>query len=305
MRNEQRVQIDDLQKTVLIPVLSLQVGSPAATSNPAAASAPTAGKSGSATSVARALTAADAICERVLRDKSIPGTCTNPILVTAVRLTTLASLLRTADAPGNFVHFSQLLIDAVREFDHELVHTQVRHDAAMVARYVLCCIVDEAVLSTPWGLASGWAHRSLLRLFHNEANGGERFFSLLEHALRHQHDCRDLLELFYLCLALGFEGRLHFDPRGQDKLEALRTQLFRILYSGLPRQGALSSNWRPVTAAKPATQTQPALRFVGFAALIAVVLCIAGMRLWLHVSAYSVATAYEGSFHFHSSSERR
>lgn len=298
MTKKRHTQTDDLQRTVLIPVLSLQPGVP-----PGHGRMPNEG--GSDAPPAYAVAKADAICEQVMRDKITASVSSNPMIATAARLTTLAGLLRTADAPENFVHFSQLLIDAVREFDRELVHTQVRHDTAMVARYILCCVIDEAVLSTTWGLASGWAHRSLLRLFHNEANGGERFFSLLEHAIRHQNECRDLLELFYLCLALGFEGRLHIDPRGQDKIETLRAQLFRMLYSDLPRQSILSSSWRPATAFEPCSKKRPALQLISIAVALIAFLGVAGMRLWLHVSADNVAAAYEHSFHSPSSSERR
>jgi type VI secretion system protein ImpK len=172
----------------------------------------------------------------------------------------------------------------------------VRHDTALVARYILCCAIDEGILSTPWGIASGWAHRSLLRLFHNEANGGDRFFSLLEHAITHQHECRDLLELFYLCLSMGFEGRLHLDPRGQDKIETLRMQLFRILYSNLPRNTALSPHWQPQESSSSPPSKWPALHVVAIVATFIAVLSFIGLRFWLHISAASIADAYEHHF---------
>jgi len=46
--------------------------------------------------------------------------------------------------------------------------------------YVLCSLLDETVLGTPWGSESVWAGQGLLIGFHNEAWGGEKFFLALK-----------------------------------------------------------------------------------------------------------------------------
>ena len=56
----------------------------------------------------------------------------------------------------------------------------VAREDALVARYVLCTFVDNAVLNTPWGAQSDWASQSLLVMFHKEVSGGEKFFEILE-----------------------------------------------------------------------------------------------------------------------------
>lgn len=293
MTGEQPQQIEDLQKTLMIPVLSLQpAGQRVRDEVNGVQSTHTQPGDPRGTTVL----AADVVCERILLATTDATCAPNAIVGCAMALTMMAGQLRTASAPANFTQFSQLLINAVREFDRNLLHTQVRHDTALVARYILCCAVDEGILSTPWGIASGWAHRSLLRLFHNEANGGERFFSLLEHAITHQHECHELLELFYLCLSIGFEGRLHLDPRGQDKIEALRMQVFRILYGNLPRNTALSPHWKPQESISSPAPKRPSLQVVAIVATFITVLGFAGLRFWLHISATSTADAYEHHF---------
>jgi len=284
----------DLQKTVMIPVLSLQ---PAEQLMPPPAAHTTSGITSGSTSGAAVggissrtynteniANAADRVCEKILQTTATLTTRANPILNAATALLMMAGQLRSAAAPKNSTHFSQLLINAMREFDRDLLHTQPGHETALVARYILCSTIDESVLSTGWGISSGWAHRSLLRLFHNEANGGDRFFALLEHAISRQQECRDLLELFYLCLSMGFEGRLHLDPRGHDKIETLRTQLYRILYREQQRSTELASRWHPHVVGDSATPQQKYLRtLVGAAAIAAC--SFGGLRLWLDVSA--------------------
>ncbi|NVL25105.1 hypothetical protein F2S68_22585 [Pseudomonas syringae pv. actinidiae] len=56
----------------------------------------------------------------------------------------------------------------------------IDNDQLLAARYVLCTVVDEAVLNTSWGSKSDWSKISLLSRFHKETFGGEKFFQLLE-----------------------------------------------------------------------------------------------------------------------------
>lgn len=93
-----------------------------------------------------------------------------------------------------------------------LFETRARHDGAqtsevMAARYVLCSVIDEAVVTTSWGSQSDWSKMSLLSSFHNETFGGEKFFQLLERMSRDPFKHLAMLELMYLCLSLGFEGK--------------------------------------------------------------------------------------------------
>ena len=49
----------------------------------------------------------------------------------------------------------------------------------MAARYVLCTMIDEAAADTPWGGSGVWGRHSLLAMFHNETEGGEKVFQLM------------------------------------------------------------------------------------------------------------------------------
>ena len=79
-------------------------------------------------------------------------------------------------------------IDTLRvQVEHELKLFESNARAAGVdveqvstARYLLCTLIDETVLATPWGNESIWNQQTLLAKFHREARGGERFFSILD-----------------------------------------------------------------------------------------------------------------------------
>jgi type VI secretion system protein ImpK len=99
----------------------------------------------------------------------------------------------------------------------------------LAARYALCSVIDEAVLNTPWGAESGWAARSLLVTFHRESSGGEKVFQIIDRVLNDPRRYLALLELLYICLSLGFEGRYRVEERGTIRLTEIRHDLFRCV----------------------------------------------------------------------------
>src|SRR5206468_1384764 len=88
------------------------------------------------------------------------------------------------------------------------------------ALFALCALLDDSAQATPWGRA--WD--SLLAEFRGEQNGGERFFSFLEEISANAAANLDLLEFFYVCLALGFEGRYRGGEGGRQALTQTRVQ---------------------------------------------------------------------------------
>ena len=99
----------------------------------------------------------------------------------------------------------------------------------MAARYILCTLLDEAAASTPWGGGGAWGRYSLLAMFHNETWGGEKVFQLMAKLAENPAANRDLLELIYAALCLGFQGRYRVVEGGSAQLEAVRERLAQIL----------------------------------------------------------------------------
>jgi type VI secretion system protein ImpK len=139
---------------------------------------------------------------------------------------------------------NQRLSTALISFADSALHNGVEKSQVSTARYVLCTVVDEAVVTTAWGKESEWSQMSLLSRFHNETSGGERFFQLLDRLSKNPVKHLPMLELMYLCLSLGFEGKYRIQPRGLLELENLRDALYRQirqLRSDVPRE--LSPHW--------------------------------------------------------------
>lgn len=160
----------------------------------------------------------------------------NPLLDAARPLLALACRLRQRQFEEALEPLRDRLRAMVDAFDATVEQAGFKEAVRMAARYCLCTFVDEIVAATPPGGAGAWASRSLLLLFHGETSGGERFFSFLHELSRDASAHLDALELIYVMLALGMEGRYRLMDGGHSQLESVRRELRRLVIAerGMP-----------------------------------------------------------------------
>ncbi|MEJ2681977.1 MAG: type VI secretion system protein TssL, long form [Gammaproteobacteria bacterium] len=108
--------------------------------------------------------------------------------------------------------------------------------------YILCALIDETVITSPWGEHSDWSRHPLLSEFHGEAYGGERFFQILEHALQAPRAHTDLLEIIYFSLMLGFRGALRLDANGDTKVQQYCQEIYDLLPDTRRKQSHFSTD---------------------------------------------------------------
>src|SRR6185503_18912453 len=153
--------------------------------------------------------------------------------------------------------------------------------------FALCALVDESAGSTPWG--AGWAANGLLAERHGEISGSEKFFQRLEQCMADpaaDPARRELLEFFYVCLALDFEGRFRHLPDGRQGLAELRGRALEVLRAQRPaRDGELSDSWRGL--AVPARRPTGALGL--WAAASGAALLLAALYIGYSVSLGSLS----------------
>ena len=143
------------------------------------------------------------------------------------------------------------------------------------ARYALAAFIDETILNHSSAVKDQWLVTPLQMRYFNENTAGEGFFARLEQ-LRRGRGRSEALEVYFLCLVLGFEGRYRLSPGGE--LGKLIQELQRDVAEGEPAGGALSPHGeRPDAAAAPAGRHLPLLAIAGgFVALVIVVLVVLG-----------------------------
>lgn len=175
----------------------------------------------------------------------------NPLVAAANPLLDIIPQLRTTMHHPDATSLRDYLVEAIKRFEVRAREAGTSPENIIAARYVLCTVLDETAASTPWGGSGMWARNSLLVLFHNETWGGEKFFQLLSKLAENPAANRSLLELMYVCLAFGFEGRYRVIDNGRGQLEALRERLALILRKTAgDYERDLSPRWRGVVAAR-------------------------------------------------------
>jgi len=186
------------------------------------------------------------------------GTGLNPLVRAASPLLLMAGQLRGTLSAPDVSGLRRHALEEIRRFEQRARGAGVTSEVIGAARYALCACLDEAVLSTPWGAHSEWAQQTLLVALHREAWGGEKFFEMLDRISNDPERHIDLMELQYLCIALGFAGKYHAMPQGQARLADVQQALYRKIrdYRGVPRP-ELSLKWQGVE-----DRRNPLIRYV-------------------------------------------
>jgi type VI secretion system protein ImpK len=158
----------------------------------------------------------------------------NPILAAVPQI---RHALRHPDPAG----LRARLREQIDGFERSAIAAGIPDDRMRTARFALCALLDDSAASTPWGRE--WS--SLVAEAEGADKGGEKFFALLDAMLAAPERHVELLEFFYVCLSLGFEGRYRSGEGGRQALTHARTKLYEFIEQ---RQGKksteLSARWR-------------------------------------------------------------
>ncbi len=208
-------------------------------------------------------------------DTQIAITGMNQLVAIATPLFSLISRIRNRAQHMDPDKLRQAVMTEVRNFENAALKAGIDAQQVKVARYALCATLDDVVLNTPWGGQSSWALQSMVATFHRETVGGDRFYDLLARLEQDPGTNIDMLEFIYMCLSLGFEGRLRVEQGGVDKHLQIRNSLARIIrgqrgeierdlsprWKGVMKPYRAISMWKPVWIAITATALILAVMF--------------------------------------------
>jgi type VI secretion system protein ImpK len=141
--------------------------------------------------------------------------------------------------------------DAFRDHIKQLIATADRqarsagYDGGYVklAVYAYVAFLDESVLNSSQPSFAAWPRRPLQEEIFGDHTAGETFFLHLRDLLGRQdsEELADVLEVFQLCLLLGFRGRYGVGDRGG--LEGLTTAVNEKIARIRGGSGPLSPSW--------------------------------------------------------------
>ncbi|MBG6248328.1 MULTISPECIES: type IVB secretion system protein IcmH/DotU [Symbiopectobacterium] len=161
---------------------------------------------------------------------SLPGQGINPMIDAMTPLLGMVESVRQLVAYEDVPDLYKRVVSEIQAIEQELHAHGYENGVILSFRYILCTVIDEAVMAREWGAQSIWSAHSLLTRFHNETWGGEKVFVLLDRLQEDPARYRDILEFIYLCLCLGFEGRYRVMVQGREELDRVVQKLYDALH---------------------------------------------------------------------------
>lgn len=209
-----------------------------------------------------AATQKNTIQQQVLQKKL--STYTNSLITAAMPLLLLMIRFKTTTSHENPLELRNQVVAEINVFEHKAKLFGFEARTILAARYCICTALDEVALCTQWGSNSAWSQQSLLSMIQKETWGGERFFIILEKMLEEPKNNLLILELIYLILSLGYEGKYYNQEKSVR--DQIRHCLFQtiMMYREQPTKNLSPSkkqieiiatpikqkfNWRPSIAA--------------------------------------------------------
>jgi type VI secretion system protein ImpK len=135
-------------------------------------------------------------------DKDAPALA---ILATDVLL--LGVKIRETANLGQPDQLRRLLNSYIKDFERTCNSYRKPPETVEQAKYALAAFIDETVINSENNCRETWIADPLAVTYFNDSLAGENFFKRLEGLLPDMKRNLEVIEVYYLCLALGFQGR--------------------------------------------------------------------------------------------------
>ena len=128
------------------------------------------------------------------------------------------------------------------DFERRAERFRFNPKIVQVSKFALASFVDETVLTNNFPLRDEWEKYPLQLEYFGEQLAGNKFFDKLEAMLKQIEVTQDAVEIYYVCMLLGFKGR--YAVYEQDKLLATMQKTANALVKvGKLKPTELSPNW--------------------------------------------------------------
>lgn len=156
----------------------------------------------------------------------------------------LLFLLRSGTAPHSAAEFNQRVDGFLSQFERHAKNFGKPAEAIQHSMYAFCALLDEIILCSTFKIRDDWERNPLqLRLFGDHL-AGEGFFDRLENLRYDPQKNLEILEVFYTCLLLGFQGKYLLE--GSEKLGYLTARIGQEIASVHGGKAEFAPHWKPV-----------------------------------------------------------
>jgi type VI secretion system protein ImpK len=150
-------------------------------------------------------------------------------------------MLKNAREPGDAREFQSRVQQFLHDFERGAKKLDAYADDVFAAKFAFCAAVDESILSSPFAVRTEWERRPLQLLLFGEQLAGEKFFDYLEEARARGAARLQSLEVFHMCLLLGFQGKYLLE--GPEKLAYLTARLGDEIANMKGKRAPFAPHW--------------------------------------------------------------
>ncbi len=170
-------------------------------------------------------------------------------------LTTAIRLRSNRQLAGDALSFRNQIKQLLSAADQEARRAGYPGPLVKGAMYAYIAFLDESILNISQPVFAEWPRKPLQEEVFGHHTAGEIFFENIETLLAEpdSDDLADLLEVYQLCLLMGFEGRYRLAEKGElHRIVSTVSERITRIRGGQPR---FSSSW-----AAPRDEALPARR---------------------------------------------
>ena len=191
----------------------------------------------------------------------------NPLVDAAGYIFSILGKLKHAKSYRQLNKLQTELVQEVNLFQETAKHHNYNSEYIIVCRYVVCAIIDDIISNTAWGAHGQWDSYSLLAAFNQDTQHQDKFFTIMERAIKEPALYTDLMELMYIALSMGYKGQYRATEHSQYQLEQITNSLYKHIRA---YRGSFSKTLSPTplkankSTPRPAPENRSSLLFIFF-----------------------------------------
>jgi len=191
----------------------------------------------------------------------------NMALIYQEILTAITRLRSNRQAVSDAASFRNQIKTAIASAEAISTHKGYTTEDTRLATFAVVAFLDESILTSNNPIFREWPRMPLQEELFGLHTAGEMFFQCLDRLLARSDSppTADVLELYALCLALGYRGR--YGLGGQEGIRSVVTTVAEKLQRirGGPRP--LAPHWAPPRDAAPPQGSDPGVRRLAIGAI--------------------------------------
>lgn len=140
---------------------------------------------------------------------------------------TLILQLRQTSEYGDLDVLRQRICELLNKIERDAKEAGIDYEDIHMVIFALIAFLDETIIASNWSQKPDWLAKPLQLEFFNRFDAGEEFFVRLENLRQRPQYYSSVLEVYYLCLTLGFKGKYQLQDR--EKLHRVIGDIYTVL----------------------------------------------------------------------------